>query len=291
MQTLALRNLVKISKVGSFIRTAEQLNMTLSALSMQMKALEFELDVKLFDRSVRPPRLTPVGYLVVEKATKVLECENSLLDICSSDDELVGKFRVGFVSSAAVRLLPNFLENARKNLRRAEFEFETGLSAVLKEKVRTGNIDAAVVTDTEVNTEGLTQVVLRKEPFVFAAHASIANKGYDVMVENHTFFHFMPQTGIGKLVAIAMGQVNRSTKNATITLDNLETIIGCVNNGLGYTLLPKPDVERYASEFLTQIEPPSTILRSLVLLVRTDDVLAKHHDVLAEQFNLHDIAI
>ena len=76
MQTRALKNLVKISQVESFLQASDQLNMTLPALSMQMKALETELDVALFDRSVRPPRLTAIGRLVVEKARGIISQEN-----------------------------------------------------------------------------------------------------------------------------------------------------------------------------------------------------------------------
>ena len=68
MQTRSLRSLIKISQTGSFLRAAEQLHVTLSALSMQMKTLEAELGVGLFDRTVRPPRLTPMGRAVVVRA-------------------------------------------------------------------------------------------------------------------------------------------------------------------------------------------------------------------------------
>lgn len=284
MQTRALRNLVKISQVGSFLQASERLNMTLSALSMQMKALETELGVAVFDRSVRPPRLTPMGRAIVTKAVAVLEREDALLALCAPDDRLVGQFSIGFVTSAAARLLPGFLENILREMTGAQFAFETGLSETLQQKVRDGTLDAAVVTGTEVNAQGLNQVELREEPFVFAAHASIASQGIDALIAHHTFFHFMPQTGIGKLISSAMQQIKRPQDATNIMLDNLEAIMGCVKIGLGFTLLPAPDVERYASADLVFLSAPADVRRALVLVTRTGHVLTKHVDMLTRQF-------
>ena len=136
MHTRSLRSLVKISQVHSFRDAAEQLGMTLSALSMQMKSLENVLGVDLFDRSVRPPRLTPIGRAIVGESVLLLRHEDNLVDVCRPGDDLAGRFRLGFVTTAAVRLLPEFLRASSQELPRASFEFETGLSATLQSKVR-----------------------------------------------------------------------------------------------------------------------------------------------------------
>ncbi|WP_299280722.1 LysR family transcriptional regulator [uncultured Tateyamaria sp.] len=288
MQTRALRSLLKIAKVGSFLKASEQLNMTLSALSMQMKALEVELGVQLFDRSVRPPRLTPMGRAVVDKAEGVIACEDALRDLCVQDDDLVGHFRVGFVTSAAARLLPSFLKNTQASMRRATFAFETGLSKALQEKVLTGGLDAAVVTGTTGYVQGLREVELRREPFVFAAAARIAGGGLEGLMTHTPFFHFMPQTGIGQLIADAMPSNARPADAPTIVLDNLEAIMGCVKAGLGFTLLPAPDVRRYGAGDLVEFAAPGTIHRSLMLVTRTEDFAGRRLDLLTAQFDPQD---
>ena len=63
MQTLPLKTLLKIKQVQSFAMTAEHLNMTLSAVSMQMKTLEQQLGVSLFDRQFRPPQTDSNGRI------------------------------------------------------------------------------------------------------------------------------------------------------------------------------------------------------------------------------------
>ncbi|WP_084176820.1 LysR family transcriptional regulator [Labrenzia sp. DG1229] len=281
MQTRSLRSLVRIAKIGSFARTAEQLNMTLSALSMQIKALETELGVDLFDRSVRPPRLTPIGRSIVNEAIPLLHCEESLLEICRPTNTLVGRFRVGFVTTAAVRLLPKFLKNAQSKAPHAAFEFETGLSKTLQTKVVNGQIDAAVVTDADGLPDALSGRIIREEPLVFAAHEDLLANGLEGLLMDHSFFHFMPDTGIGKLIAAEMATHDRPRSANTVMLDNLEAIMECVTAGLGFTLLPEPDVQRYRSGSVQTVPSPKHLRRKLVLATATDGTLAKRETALA----------
>lgn len=274
MQTRSLRTLVKISQAGSFAQAAGQLGITLSTLSMQMKALETELGVALFDRNHRPPRLTPLAVSVVEQATAMLRHEDQLVELCRPSDTLVGHFKLGFVTTAAVRLLPEFLKRAQTLSPQARFEVETGLSAVLQEKVLNGQIDAAVLTDAGAFPPRLLSHLLRREPFVFAAHQRLLDGGLAGLMAQHRFFHFMPGTGIGKLIAQAMGKQKRSPNAASIVLDDLEAIMECVTEGLGFTLLPKPDVTRYLTPEVRTIAAPDDLERKLVLTVQREGALA-----------------
>lgn len=276
MHTRSLRSLVKISQVASFTEAAEQLGMTLSALSMQVKTLEDTLGVALFDRSARPPRLTPVGKAVVKESIPLLRHEDNLVAICQPQDTLVGSYRVGFVTTAAVRILPGFLLAAKREAPRAEFEFETGLSAVLQDRVLSGQLDAAVITDVVGLPTHLSSFVLRQEPFVFAAHQNLMKNGLDGLLQNAPFFHFMPETGIGKLIAEAMLDLDRPPAAKTIVLDNLEGIMECVAKGLGFTLLPMPDVNRYRTADIRTIPGPASLQRNLVLVAVRNSVLAKY---------------
>lgn len=285
MQTRALRILVKIASAGSFVQSAAQLGITLSALSMQMKALEAELGVALFDRAHRPPRLTPVGAQVVAEARAMLAREDRLLEVCRPSETLVGHYRLGFVTTAAVRLLPGFLKAAQAAAPLARFTIETGLSAVLQDKVLNGQIDAAVVTDAGGLPPQLCASLLRREPFVFAAHGDLMAGGSAGLMARHRFFHFMPHTGIGKLIARTMRNQSRRDDARTIVLDDLEAIMECVAAGLGFTLLPVPDVERYLTRQVQTLPAPEGLERKLVLAILRDGALAPRAAALRALFD------
>jgi len=272
MQTRHLKTLVKISQVESFATAASQLDMTLSSVSMQMKALEEELDVSLFDRSHRPPKLTPMGRAVAEKAQTVLSAENALMAVSTKEEGLSGKYRIGFVATASVRLLPLFLKNAAQNVPSAQFEVETGLSEVLEEKILSGQLDAAVVTASDHVQKGLQYDVLRKEQLFFAMPAEHQSKMPVELIGELPFLHFNPSSGIGKLIADHINELAHKKPAQAIVLDSVEAIMQCVNEGIGFTVLPEPDIKRYGSANVALVElSTAKISRSLVLATRIGD--------------------
>lgn len=265
MQTRSLRTFLEIVRVGSFARAAEHLNMTLSAVSMQMKSLEAELGTQLFDRSARPPRLTPVAREVSRHVETLLQTEDALIETCRPGDRLTGVFRIGFVATASVRLLPDFLIASRQQAPEARFEIETGLSETLEERVLTGQIDAAVLTAAGGPGSGLLYHRLRQEDLAYAAPERYAEMAPVQLAQALPFFHFLPHSGIGKLIARCVKPIKLKGLES-VYLDSVEAIMECVNRGIGFTMLPVPDIERYANgaACLTQGKTPD-MKRDLVL--------------------------
>ncbi len=283
MQTRALKTLTKIAQIGSFAKTADHLHMTLSAVSMQMKSLETELGVALFDRSFRPPQLTPIGRTIASHAATLLKAEEKMVQVCTRGNQMVGQFGVGFVTTASVRLLPSFLKNAAKFAPEAEFLLETGLSEVLESKVLSGQLDAAIVTaSSDVNPQ-LQYAILSDEPLVFALPVKMKPLSFDALVANTTFLQFMPSTGIGKLIANQISKIRTGRHDPTIILNNVETIVECVKKGIGFTLLPKSDIERYADETVYIICPKNIRLsRKLVLATARNSLANQQVDKLTK---------
>ncbi len=242
MQTRVLKTLTRIASLGSFAAAAGQLNMTVSAVSMQMKTLEAELDAILFDRSHRPPQLTPLGRTVCDHAQRLLEREDDLLAACRTGGQLAGRHRIGFVATASVRLLPGFLSRAQLHAPNAEFDIETGVSEVLEGKVQAGLLDAAVVTASPMVPASLSYTILRDEVMVLACPAD-APEEVAALFRELPFYHFLPNSGIGKLIAAHVEPYQAAGTRVTY-LDSVEAIMECVNLGLGFTLLPEPDVRR-----------------------------------------------
>jgi DNA-binding transcriptional LysR family regulator len=97
----------------------------------------------------------------------------------------------------------------------------------------------------------------------------------------------MPDTGIGKLIAGAMGQ-----PRDVVVLDNLEAIMECVVAGLGFTLLPVADVERYLTPDVVVTPGPEGLVRRLELVVLKGSALARREAALAGLFGVsgHSLA-
>ncbi|MBY8976483.1 LysR family transcriptional regulator [Rhodobacteraceae bacterium NNCM2] len=263
MQTRTLDTLVTIARTGSFQKAAAELHMTLSAVSMQMKTLEATLGVPLFDRSTRPPQLTPLGRQVERAAREVLAAEARMNDLCAAEGTLKGIYHIGFVPTASVRLAPSMLLAARRAFPAARFEMTTGLSDDLIHRVEAGELDAAVVT-AQANIPGA--IVLREEEIVWALPLSHSEMTVEECLADLPFIQFTPGTGIGILIE---EHLNRAAQRPAeqILVDSVEAVMECVRAGIGFTALPLPDVNRYGDGMVASrslSDPP--LMRELSLI-------------------------
>jgi DNA-binding transcriptional LysR family regulator len=97
MQLRQLKTLIAIADTGSFHAAAEVVCITQSAVSMQMKNLEDQLQIELFERSVRPPRLSNSAQLILEQARKIVELSDNLLGTSPVAGQFAGFIRIGSI--------------------------------------------------------------------------------------------------------------------------------------------------------------------------------------------------
>ncbi len=270
MRTQNLETLQRIARLGSFSLAAEEANMTLSSVSMQMKALEEELGAELFDRASRPPRLTPLGRRVAEQAGNVLHEDQVLRELCSIGEGLAGTFRLGVISSYATRLIPKFLQMAPMNAPGAEFDVSTGLSSDLSASVLSGRLDAAVVTRAGREDPLLRFDTMGRDPMVLALPKGARGETLRQLADELRFLHFQPLSGIGRVIADTLAKHKIDVRRARI-FDSIETTMECVNIGIGFTLLPEPDVKRYAAADVKILQPKiGRVEREVALVTRIE---------------------
>ena len=280
MQISALQTFYKISQVQSFAVAAQELNMTTSAVSMQMKNLELHLDAVLFDRSFRPPLLTPVGRQILGTVEAIVIEQSNLRRICLPKDTLAGEFELGLIMTASVRLLPGFLQSAALHAPLARFKVRTGLSRELMEQVADGRLDAAIVTTTR-KVRNLRFDSILTDRLVFAVPAKAWHKAKQIKNLSIPFLQFTPYSGVGEVIAESVrGWVSQNQEY--IVLDSIETIVECVNRGIGYTLLPEPDLRRYTNRSIITVTPEREATRDISLVTRSDSISAMYCSALVD---------
>lgn len=287
MNLRSLETLVEIAELGSFAKTAESLNMTLSTVSMQMKVLEDELGVQLFDRSFRPPKLTPMGRRIAGEAAAVLRASERLHDSCRLGGDLAGDFHIGFVLTSSIRLLPGFLARARIEAPNATFNVETGLSDDLAGRIASGALDAAVITGGNL-PRTLDARALTREEMVYCLPAVASSWTIERCMAEIPFIHFMAHTGIGRLIARHLEDAGL-LPGTVIVLDSVEAVAECVRAGVGFSILPEPDIRRNADEnVVLRSLSDVPVMRELVLAYQKRGALAEKADALAALFKNTD---
>ena len=87
-----------ISRTGSFVRAADLCFVTQPTLSMQVKKLEEEIGITIFDRSRQPVTVTDAGRIFIDQAQIIVREKNRLMQLLgSARGEVAGEFRLGVI--------------------------------------------------------------------------------------------------------------------------------------------------------------------------------------------------
>jgi DNA-binding transcriptional LysR family regulator len=146
MNLRQLHIFVGIVEEGSFNKAAQRLHATQSGLSMQVRNLEEDLRVTLFDRSPRGVTLTRAGRLFYGRATAILrQVDQAELELKHLSGKIAGPLKVGLMPTFTRNLLAPVLNAFLKDYPAVELTVVEAYSAVLTEMVQEGLSDFAIV--------------------------------------------------------------------------------------------------------------------------------------------------
>ena len=157
---------VAVVEAGSITAAAKNLDLSQPPLSKQIIALEEELGVKLMDRSSRRITLTDAGFLMYQRAKSIISMmENTADELSSFAHDRPGTLRLGTISSCGSSLLKECLIDFCALHPQATFEIYENNTYELLEKLKKGEIEAAIVR-TPFENEGFECIYGREEPLV-----------------------------------------------------------------------------------------------------------------------------
>ena len=123
MELRHLRYFAAVAEQLHFRHAAELVHVAQPALSQQIRQLEEEIGVKLFERSRHKVRLTPAGKAFYENTQRILrQVDQAVSKAKKVELGDAGSIRIGFVSTAAIRVLPDAVKKLQKQAPSAEVE-------------------------------------------------------------------------------------------------------------------------------------------------------------------------
>ncbi len=271
MNLTQLRSLVAIDDAGGFSTAADNLFVTPSAISHQMRDLETELGVELFDRSSRPPRLNAHGHAVVERGRELLERFDLLKELASSPGEIGGRLMLGCVSGVSSDMIPRTLANLRASHPAVQISIEEGLSETLADRVRKRDLDAAIITELHETDPELQSLVITEEAMMVVAPPDCRLRDWRDILEAYPFIRLNRNAGMGKLIDRSLRASGLKVDEA-MELDSSETVVGMVHAGIGAGVIPRGRLRRIPAEQVVAVtfgEPP--IRRRVVLTERRNN--------------------
>src|SRR5215475_13361096 len=173
MELRQLEYFVAVAEEANFTRAAERIHVAQPAVSAQIQRLERELGQPLLDRSRRTVRLTAAGEAALPYARAALAAVAGIHVAVDELTQLVrGTVTIGTVTTHSVDI-PSLLADFHAEHANAEITLSTDSSDVLIEKVRTGQLDTAIVSvGPEERPDGLDVEVVTDEAIVAAVSAA-----------------------------------------------------------------------------------------------------------------------
>lgn len=166
MELRHLRYFVAIAEERSFTRAAERLWVAQPGLSTQMRRLEAELGVTLFERHTRGVDLTQAGELFLERARVALAAaETAAATGHDLEAGMIGKVRLGVAGEADCQLTASLLQRFSRTRPRVELSVQQAYGATLWRELREGRLDALVVPTGHASAD-LRTLELCSDPWV-----------------------------------------------------------------------------------------------------------------------------
>lgn len=281
--------LVEFAEAGSIARAASRLHRTASAITRQMQRLEAELGAQLLDRSVKPPRLTPLGIRVVEQSREVLKRVADLKALASKDVEPSGLFRIGVAHPLADGALAEPVQALTKRFPKLRLQLLT--DAGLVAQIRAGQLDLAVVTlaDPHLVPPPLVADIVATDRMV------IVEKGRSRGARTPTWQALSASQWVlnppgCSLRAVLVSALDRAGPPAVIAAEvhNMHLQLALIKAGYGRGLLPERFVRRYAGGGIRMIKPKGFELQMTIAVVRAGPLGSL--EAVAAQFKDHLVA-
>ncbi len=172
MELRTLQSFVVLAEEQHFHRAADRLHLAQPALSQQIKRLEKDLGAQLFARTTRRVDLTDAGRVLLLEARQVLaaseRARSAVLHAASGE---LGSVRIGFVTSAAMGLVPSILLAVRERWPRLELDLVEANTGEQLEALAAGEVDVGIVREIRPGPM-LRITTLVEERLVLALHTS-----------------------------------------------------------------------------------------------------------------------
>jgi len=288
---LGIQAFLSIAERGSFLRAADHLHLSQTAISHRIRKLENELGVRLLARTTREVTLTQAGLAFLPRARKALDdLEGSLEELRQFGLERRRRITFACLPTFAFKLIPPILAKFEKQHPDVEIRVLERLSNEIADLVQSGEIEFGLsLISTSRWDLDIEQVF--SSHLVLACHAdSDLAKQSEIswaQMQGRRLIRLGSPTSIRILTDDSIGKLNLSP-NWTYEVENVETAMRLVAVGCGEVIIPKMNIDLEPSERVVGIAlvaPRSTC--SFGLVTRRGNPLSPIAESLSQMIVAH----
>lgn len=239
-----LETLLKVYELKSFTRAAEQLSMTQPAVSLQVKQLENELNVRIFNRSRGELSLTSEGEIVLKYAKRIKMLYMNMEQRIEDERRHVTRLTVGITHTAESNLVAEVLAKYCNDNEGVSIKIISNTIKNLYEKLKTYEIDLAIVEGKLIDPD-FNSLLLDTDCLVLVVsnNNSLADKSMVTINElkREKMILRLPNSGTRNLFISHLESQNMSIDefNVILEVDNIATIKDLIRRDFGVSILAK----------------------------------------------------
>ncbi|MBA4367454.1 MAG: LysR family transcriptional regulator [Desulfobacterium sp.] len=246
MEIKQLKTFKTVATLMSFTQAAKKLNYAQSSISAQIQMLEEELDVKLFDRMGLRILLTDAGERLLQYAGKIIDLEEETRNEVAEAKEPQGSLTIRIPESFGVHHLPSVLKQFRIQFPKVGLKFITCAHEGLQEDLRKGVTDLAFLLTESITAGNIMTEVLGVETLVIAASPDHPLAAKPIVTINDLAGEtvLISRVDCSYLKSFQRILIQKKIHPGTLLeLNSVSTIIQCIREGIGITVLPRIAVE------------------------------------------------
>ena len=246
MELRQLKTFRTVATLRSFNQAATVLGYAQSTVSEQIRALEADLEVRLFDRAGRRIALTDAGQILLHYAQKVLSLEDEIRSEVKHEDEVYGSLLIRIPETVSTYYLPPVLGEFHRRYPRVSLHLKNCTYFGLVEEFRSGIINLAFLITDEYVAADIETEILFSIPLVIVAcptHPLVSKEVIDVHdIKQETLL--MPTADCSYIKMLEkMLALEKVTLSNVLQFNCIEAIKKFVRGGGGITVLPGIAVE------------------------------------------------
>lgn len=240
-----LRYIVALDKERHFAKAADSCLVSQPGLTIQLKNLEEEIGIKLFDRNKVPLKPTKHGVEIIARAKKILREVDEIRNfIVTEKNALEGDIKLGVITTLSPYLIPLFINAMKEMAPNIHFIIKEASTYQLMMDVESGAIDVALMA-TPTGNANLVEHPVFNEPFV-----AFLNNSHPMA--NDDFYELQPNDKTNLLLLLdeycynaqlldicGLQKVTPFKKQFSYEISSIETLKNLVRAQLGFAIIPQ----------------------------------------------------
>ncbi len=279
-----IKTLVVACEHGSFAAAAGALNLTQSAVSMQIAALEESLGLTLFDRRFRPAKLTRQGLRILEQARPVVMQYDRMVDEISGELAVQNTFRLGVIPTVLTNLMPAALVELRSQRPELTINVSSGLSGRLHRLVGSGELDGAVMHKPDDIADSFHWSDIARQTIKIIAPADSTGGNAEEVFLQLPYIRFGSRAWVAPMIDQRFAALGIAP-HASAEIESIEAIQIMVGLGFGASVIPVASAGGPAPPGIRMLEFGSPqLFRTIGLLTRIDSRKKSERRIVGDAF-------